>query len=202
MIAIIDYDAGNIFSVQNALEYLGEKPVLTRDAKILKSADRIILPGVGAFGDCMDKITSYELLPVIEDVVKMGIPFLGVCLGMQLLFESSEESEGVKGLSLLKGKIQRIPVGEYKKIPHMGWNSLSFLKKSKLFNGINDGAYVYFVHSYCLHADNPEVVAARCNYNVTFDAAVEQDNIFGCQFHPEKSSDVGLKVLKNFIELK
>lgn len=202
MIAIIDYDAGNIFSVSKAIEYLGEKPVLTRDIKDLKNADRIILPGVGAFGDCMDAISNYELVPVIREVVDMGIPFLGVCLGMQMIFDSSEENPGVKGLSLLEGNIKKIPYGEYTKIPQIGWNSLSFPNESKLFEGIPEGSFVYFVHSYYLDAADRSVVAATTDYNVKIDAAVEYKNIYGCQFHPEKSGEVGLKIIKNFLSIE
>lgn len=201
MIAIIDYDAGNIMSVQNALAKLGEQAILTRDTKTLLAADKVILPGVGCFGDCMDNLNKYNLGEVIKKITDKGTPFLGVCLGMQMLFEMSEESPDVKGLGLLKGKIKRIPAGEYKKIPHMGWNSLELLNNGRLFEGLGDNPYVYFVHSYYLDADDKSVVVAKTNYNVSIDAAVEKGNIFGCQFHPEKSSDVGLKILRNFIDL-
>lgn len=201
MIAIIDYDAGNILSVLKALEKLGEKPVLTRDAKVLKEADKVILPGVGAFGDAMDKLNNYGLVPVIEEIIKSGKPFLGICLGLQLLFEGSEEAPGVKGLSVLPGMIKKIPIGEYTKIPHMGWNSIDFPRNGKLFKGIDEGAYVYFVHSYYLDAADKNDVVATCDYNVKVDASVERDNVYACQFHPEKSGEVGLKILSNFIEL-
>lgn len=201
MIAIIDYDAGNIMSVQNALKKLGAQMILTRDEKTILSADKVILPGVGSFGDCMDNLNKYNLVEVIKDVVAKGTPFLGVCLGLQLMFEESEESPGVKGLGLLKGQIKRIPEGEYKKIPHMGWNSLELKRKGRLFDGIPDNPYVYFVHSYYLDAADKSIVVGTTEYNVSIDATVEKDNIFGCQFHPEKSSDVGLKILKNFVDL-
>lgn len=201
MIAIIDYDAGNIMSVQNALKKLGAHTILTRDEKTIISADKVILPGVGSFGDCMDNLNKYNLVEVIKDVVAKGTPFLGVCLGLQLMFEESEESPGVKGLGLLKGQIKRIPEGEYKKIPHMGWNSLELKRKGRLFDGIPDNPYVYFVHSYYLDAADKSIVVGTTEYNVSIDATVERDNIFGCQFHPEKSSDVGLKILKNFVDL-
>lgn len=201
MIAIIDYDAGNILSVKKALEFLGEAPVLSRDPDILMKADKVILPGVGAFGDCMNNLNMYNLVPVIYDIVRKNTPFLGVCLGQQLLFEESEENPGVKGLGLLKGVIKRIPTGEYEKIPHMGWNSLEWGNEGRLFKNINNGAYVYFVHSYYLHAEDRNIVTATTQYNVTIDASVESNNVFGCQFHPEKSGEVGLTILKNFIEL-
>ncbi len=201
MIAIIDYDAGNIMSVKKAIEYLGEEAVITRDRKTLLNADKVILPGVGAFKDCMDKLNNFELVPVIHEVIDKGVPFLGICLGLQLLFDSSEESPGVKGLSVLPGKIVRFPDSPELKVPQIGWNSLKFPKKSVLFNGINDDSYVYFVHSYYLQAENRSDVVATSDYGVIYDAAVEHDNIFACQFHPEKSSATGLKILKNFISI-
>ena len=201
MIAIIDYDAGNILSVQKAIEHLGEEAVLTRDENLLLSADKVILPGVGSFGDAMDKIRGYELEEVIKEIVENGTPFLGICLGLQIMFDESDETPGVKGLSLLPGKIRHIPEGEYSKIPHMGWNSLTFPKEGRLFKGIDEGAYVYFVHSYYLDAEDKSIVTARTSYNTLIDASVEKGNLFACQFHPEKSSEVGLKILKNFIEL-
>ncbi|MBQ7833627.1 MAG: imidazole glycerol phosphate synthase subunit HisH [Lachnospiraceae bacterium] len=201
MIAIIDYDAGNIKSVEKALQALGEEVTITRDANVLLNADKVILPGVGAFGDAMDKIRSYGLESVIRQIVDKGTPFLGICLGLQLMFEESDETPGVKGLGLLPGKILRIPEGEDLKIPHMGWNSLHFTKDTKLFKGIKEGAYVYFVHSYYLKAEEEDMVAATTEYGVCIHAAVEQGNVFACQFHPEKSSDVGMAILKNFISL-
>lgn len=201
MIGIIDYDAGNIMSVQKAIEKLGEKPVLSRDPSVLLNADKLILPGVGSFGDSMDRIRHYGLEEVIKDYVASGKPFLGICLGLQLLFESSEETPGVKGLSILQGTVKKIPTGEYTKIPHMGWNSLDFPRSGRLFEGIDENAYVYFVHSFYLDAKEKSDVTATTNYNVQIDASVERDNIFACQFHPEKSGEVGLKILSNFINL-
>ena len=201
MIAIIDYDAGNIKSVEKALQYLGEEPVITRDAGEILMADKVILPGVGAFGDAMEKLNRYGLVPVIHEVVEKGIPFLGICLGLQLMFESSEEAPGVEGLGLLKGKIVRIPEGDGLKVPHMGWNSLSFPKEGRLFAGIPENSYVYFVHSYYLQAEE-DIVTATAEYGVTIHASVEKGNVFACQFHPEKSSHTGLTILKNFVELK
>lgn len=201
MIAIIDYDAGNIKSVEKALQYLGEEAVITRDAGEILMADKVVLPGVGAFGDAMEKLNRYGLVPVIHEVVEKGIPFLGICLGLQLMFESSEEAPGVEGLGLLKGKIVRIPEGDGVKVPHMGWNSLSFPKEGRLFAGIPENSYVYFVHSYYLQAEE-DIVTATAEYGVTIHASVEKGNVFACQFHPEKSSHTGLTILKNFVELK
>lgn len=201
MIAIIDYDAGNIKSVEKALQYLGEEAVITRAAGEILMADKVVLPGVGAFGDAMEKLNRYGLVPVIHEVVEKGIPFLGICLGLQLMFESSEEAPGVEGLGLLKGKIVRIPEGDGLKVPHMGWNSLSFPKEGRLFAGIPENSYVYFVHSYYLQAEE-DIVTATAEYGVTIHASVEKGNVFACQFHPEKSSHTGLTILKNFVELK
>lgn len=201
MVAVIDYDAGNIRSVEKALVHLGADVMVTREPEKILSAGKVILPGVGAFGDAMEKIRGYGLEPVIHEVVKKGTPFLGICLGLQLIFERSDEAPNVKGLSLLKGEILKIPVGEYVKIPHMGWNSLHFMNNGRLFDGIDEGAYVYFVHSYYLKAADENIVTAVTEYNTCIHASVEKDNIFACQFHPEKSSSVGLKMLDNFLRL-
>ncbi len=199
MIAIIDYDAGNVKSVEKALQALGQEVVITNDKETLLKADKVVLPGVGAFGDAMEKLNAYQLVDLIHELVEMGKPFLGICLGLQLLFEESEESPGVKGLGLLKGKIVRFPKSELK-VPQIGWNSLDFPKESVLFKGIKEKEYVYFVHSYYLKAEE-DIVAATTEYGVLVHAAVEKGNLFACQFHPEKSSDVGLKILKNFVEV-
>ena len=199
MIAIIDYDAGNIRSVEKALHTLGEEAVVTRDRREILQADKVILPGVGAFGDAMDKIRGYKLDQVIYEVVKKKIPFLGICLGLQLLFETSEESQGIRGLGILPGRIVKIPSADGLKIPHIGWNSLDFHGESILFRGVERGAYVYFVHSYYLQAEEADIVKATTQYGVTIHACVEKDNVFACQFHPETSSDTGLHILKNFI---
>ena len=201
MIAIIDYDAGNIRSVEKALIALGEQPVVTRDKDTILAADKLILPGVGAFGDAMDRLHQYGLVDVIREAVKNSTPLLGICLGLQLLFERSDESDGVEGLGLLKGQILKIPDSPGLKIPHMGWNSLEIKPGTRLFAGIPNGSYGYFVHSYYLKAENPEIVAATTEYSTHIHAAVEQGNVFACQFHPEKSSEVGLQILKNFISL-
>ena len=201
MIAIIDYDAGNMKSVEKAFQYLNEDAVITRDRKAILEADRVVLPGVGAFGDAMERLHSYDLVETIQDAVKSGKPFLGICLGLQLLFDSSEETPGVKGLGLLPGKILRIPAAEGLKIPHMGWNSLKYPNEGRLFRGIPEDSYVYFVHSYYLNAEDESIVTATTEYSTLIHASVESGNVFACQFHPEKSSDVGIQILKNFVEL-
>ncbi len=201
MIAIVDYDAGNIKSVEKALQFLGQEPVVTRDKETLLQAEKVIVPGVGAFGDAMGKMHQYGLVEVLREIAAKGTPLLGICLGLQLFFESSEETPGVEGLGLLPGKIVRIPDKEGFKIPHMGWNSIQINPASRLLKGIEEGAYVYFVHSYYLQAENETDVAATTDYVVNIHAAAEHENIFATQFHPEKSGEIGLRILKNFIEL-
>lgn len=198
MIAIIDYDAGNLKSVEKALYYLGEETVVSRDRDEILAADKVILPGVGAFGEAMQKLHAYHLVEVIQEAAASGKPFLGICLGLQLMFESSEEAPGVPGLGILQGRILRIPDAPGLKIPHIGWNSLELKSNTKLFAGIPNQSYVYFVHSYYLKADREEEVAASAEYGITIHAAAEKENIFACQFHPEKSGEVGLKILRNF----
>lgn len=200
MIAIVDYDAGNIKSVEKALILLGEDVVVTRDKDTILNADGVILPGVGAFGDAMDKLNSYGLSDVLREVAAKNIPFLGICLGLQLMFESSEESPNAVGLGILKGKVVRLPeVGL--KIPHIGWNNLKYPNKGRLFKDIPEDTYVYFVHSYYLQAADESIVTATSEYAATIHASVEQGNVFATQFHPEKSSDMGLKMLKNFVDI-
>lgn len=201
MVAIIDYDAGNIRSVEKAVALLGHEAVVTGDREAILSADHVILPGVGAFGDAMDKLQGSGLTEVIREAVNRKLPFLGICLGLQLMFESSEEAPGVAGLGLLPGKILRIPEEEGVKIPHVGWNSLTFPNQGRLFRGIAEGAYVYFVHSYYLQAKDTQIVTAATEYGTTIHASVERDNLFACQFHPEKSSETGLKILQNFLNI-
>lgn len=201
MIAIIDYDAGNIRSVEKALQFLGEDPVVTRDRDMILSAEKVILPGVGAFGDAMGKLRGYGLEKVILDTVEKRTPFLGICLGLQLLFERSDESDGVSGLGILPGEIVRIPDREDLKVPHIGWNSLDYPSHGTLFQGIPEGSYVYFVHSYYLRAREESIVKATTEYGVTIHASVEKDNVYACQFHPEKSSQIGMKLLQNFINI-
>ena len=201
MIAILDYDAGNIKSVEKAFNHLGEETVLTRDYHEILRADKVVLPGVGSFGDAMAHLKHYELDKAICDVVADGKPFLGICLGLQLLFQESEESPGVEGLGLLPGRIIRIPEAPGLKIPHIGWNSLEFPSEGRLFAGVEEGAFVYFVHSYYLQAQQPAIVKATTSYGVSIHASVEKDNLFACQFHPEKSSAVGMHILQNFADL-
>lgn len=202
MIAMIDYDAGNIRSVEKAIESLGAQVVLTRDPEVLLSADHVILPGVGSFGDAMEKLHKYGLIPVIHQIIEKGTPFLGICLGLQILFESSEETPGVDGLGILKGKVLRFEEKEGYKIPHMGWNSLHIKDGARLFRGIPEDSYVYFVHSYYLQAEDESIVAATSEYANQIHASIESGNVFACQFHPEKSSDIGLKILRNFINIQ
>ena len=201
MIAILDYDAGNIRSVEKALQHLGEETILTHDFREIQKADKVILPGVGAFGDAMEHLKHYELDRAIKEVIAMDKPFLGICLGLQLLFESSDETPGVEGLGILKGNILRIPEEEGLKIPHIGWNSLEFPREGRLFQDLPADRYVYFVHSYYLQAQEPQIVTATCEYGVHIHASVEKNQVFACQFHPEKSGEVGLKILKNFATL-
>ena len=191
MIAIIDYDAGNIKSVEKAMHLLGQEVVVTRDRESILKADKVILPGVGAFGDAMSKIRQYNLEEVIHEVVEKGTPFLGICLGLQLLFERSDETPGVEGLGILKGEILRIPDQPGLKIPHMGWNSLKYPNEGRLFRGIPEDSYV----------EDESIVTATTEYSTLIHASVESGNVFACQFHPEKSSDVGIQILKNFVEL-
>ncbi|MBR4175412.1 MAG: imidazole glycerol phosphate synthase subunit HisH [Lachnospiraceae bacterium] len=202
MITVIDYDAGNIMSVIKAFEYLGEKVLLTADENEILNADRIILPGVGNFGDCMAELNKRDLSPVIKKAVASGIPFMGICLGLQLMFDDSEEAQGVEGLRLLEGHVKRLPKKDDLKIPNIGWNSLDLPRESRLFEGIEDGSFVYFVHSYYLAARDEDIVCATIDYGTRVHAAVEKDNIFGCQFHPEKSSETGLNIIRNFLKVK
>ena len=197
MIAIIDYGAGNIRSVEKALAHIGCTVQVTRDPAVLMQADAAVLPGVGSFGDAMHELRARGLEEPIRAFLAMGKPFLGICLGLQILFESSEESPGVKGLGLLRGKMVRIPAGEGLKIPHMGWNSLELQKPGDLFQNISANPYVYFVHSYYLQAEE-DIVTATTQYGVTIHAAVQKDNLLACQFHPEKSGALGIAMLRNF----
>ncbi len=201
MIAIVDYGAGNIKSVEKAFDFLGAKTILTADSDIILNSDKVVLPGVGAFGDAMELLGGSGLSGTIREVVKNQIPLLGICLGMQMMFEKSEEGVGASGLGIFRGEIKRFKEKEGYKIPHIGWNEIKINKDSRLFNGINENSFVYFVHSYYLDAFDKNIVAATCDYINTFDAAIESKNTFACQFHPEKSGSVGLKILKNFAEI-
>lgn len=201
MVAIIDYDAGNIRSVEKAIRYLGKEAVVTSDPEKILAADRVILPGVGAFGDAMKRLHAMGLVEVIRQVADRGTPFLGICLGLQLLFEKSEESPGVPGLGLLQGEILRLPELPGLKVPHIGWNSLKYPNPGRLFRGIPEDSYVYFVHSYYLKAQDEGIVTATTEYGTLVHASVESGNLFACQFHPEKSSETGLTILENFLSI-
>ena len=201
MIAIIDYGAGNIQSVSKALVHIGCDCFITNKKDEILSADAAVLPGVGSFGDTVDSLNKLGIKEAVIEFIKSGKPFLGICLGLQLLFPGSDESKGAEGLGIFDGTITKIPNGEGLKIPHMGWNSLTVKKGSRPFEGIEENPYVYFVHSYFLNAADKNIVAAQTEYGVTIDAAVERRNVFATQFHPEKSGEVGLKILKNFVEI-
>ena len=201
MVAIIDYGAGNLRSVEQAVEFLGGKAVRTRDEQSILSADHVILPGVGAFGSAMEKLEQYELVPVIKEVVRQQIPLLGICLGLQLFFEESEESPDVPGLGILEGRVIRIPDAPGLKVPQIGWNALHLQNSGRLFEGIPEKTCVYFVHSYYLQAKDEQIVKAVTDYGVRIHASTEQGNVFACQFHPEKSGQWGLKILENFLKI-
>ena len=201
MIAILDYDAGNVKSVEKAFRKLGKEAVITRDPQVILSADHVVLPGVGNFGDAAANLRKYGLPEIIAEVIKKETPFLGICVGMQLLFESSEESPGVPGLGIFRGECRRFETKPGFKVPQIGWNDLTFPKQSRLLAGIPEGSFVYFVHSFYLQAGDPTDVAARTEYGVSIDAAVERGNLFACQFHPEKSERVGMQILRNFLDL-
>lgn len=201
MIAIIDYGAGNIQSVSKALMHIGCDCFITNKKDEILSADAAVLPGVGSFGDTVDSLNKLGIKEAVIEFIKSGKPFFGICLGLQLLFPGSDESKGAEGLGVFDGTITKIPNGEGLKIPHMGWNSLTVKKGSRLFEGIEENPYVYFVHSYYLNAADKSIVAAQTEYGVTIDAAVERGNVFATQFHPEKSGETGLKILKNFVDI-
>jgi len=197
--AVIDYGAGNLHSVKNALDFLKSPNIITDDREIILNADRVILPGVGAFGDAMAALKKNGLDKVVKEVAKSGKPLLGICLGLQLMFEESEENPGVEGLGLFKGKIVRIPQKENLKIPHMGWNDIDIVTESKILKDLGKNPYVYFVHSYYLQAENEKDVSAYTDYGERLGIAVERENVFATQFHPEKSGKTGMKILKNFV---
>ncbi len=201
MIVIIDYGAGNVQSVNKALKHIGCDTVITNDKNLILKSDGAVLPGVGSFGDTVDAMNSYNIKDTVLEYTKSGKPFLGICLGLQLLFPKSEESPDADGLGIFNGTISKIPSGSGLKIPHIGWNSLDIKKNSVLFKGIEKNPYVYFVHSYFLNAEDKSIVSAQTEYGVKIDAAIEKDNIFATQFHPEKSGDTGLKILRNFADL-
>ena len=201
MVAILDYDAGNVRSVEKAFRFLGSDVITTRNSHDIARADHVVLPGVGSFGDAMSKLNEFKLVDVIRKTIESDIPFMGICLGLQLLFDSSEESEGVDGLGIFRGKIKRIPNINDIKVPQIGWNNLSYPNKGPLFKNIPEQSYVYFVHSYYLDSADKSIVTATTTYGALIEASVEKNNVFACQFHPEKSQDVGLQILKNFLEV-
>ena len=215
MIAIIDYDMGNLRSVQKGFERIGHNSIITRNPKDISNASHVVLPGVGAFKDCMDNLRNYGLVEPILNVIKSGKPFLGICLGLQLLFSEGEEFGRHKGLDVIKGKVVRFPselrtqnlspasspfkdFGSKLKIPHMGWNDIKIERRPPALSDIQDGSYVYFVHSYYVVPEDKAVAATKTNYGIDFVSSIWKDNIFACQFHPEKSQKIGLKILKNF----
>lgn len=199
MIAVIDYGAGNLQSVVKAFHFIGCDILVTADKEELKQASAAVLPGVGAFGDAMNCLKRSDCINPVLDFIESGKPFLGICLGLQLLFEGSEETPGVSGLGVLRGRIIRIPAETGLKIPHIGWNSLAVKENTGLFKNLEPNPYVYFVHSYYLKAENPDVVSSTTNYGVAIDASVQRGNLFATQFHPEKSGKTGLQMLKNFV---
>ena len=201
MITIVDYSVNNLRSVQKAFEHLGHKTLVTSDPEQVARAEKLVLPGVGAFGAAMANLRSKDLVEPLVDAVTNGTPLLGVCLAMQLLFDWSEEMGVHQGLGLLPGKVEKLPEGHGLKIPHMGWSALSFPRASRLFAGLDEGEMVYFVHSYRVVPDDPECIAAHASHGAEFTAGIESGNLFACQFHPEKSSGAGLKILDNFASL-
>lgn len=202
MLAIINYGAGNLRSVQKACEYIGQSAIITDNPNEILNADHIILPGVGSFGSCMYAIKESGLTDCIYESIEKGTPFLGICLGLQLLFEASEENPEAKGLGIFKGKCVKIPENDGIKIPHIGWNSLSFPRQSPLFKGIDESAFVYFVHSYYMQPEDESVITAVCEYSQELPVALSRGNVHATQFHPEKSGETGLQILRNFVSLK
>lgn len=199
MIAIIDYEVGNLRSVEKAFSFIGCEAAVSSDRDFILKADAVVLPGVGAFADAMENLKKHGMIDVIKTVIDSGKPFLGICLGMQLLFEYSEEGgENVQGLNILKGAIRQIPQDMNLKVPHMGWNLLNLKGNSPLFSGLPQNPYVYFVHSYYLDTSDKEIVIAETSYGITFSVAVQKNNVFATQFHPEKSGEIGLEILRNF----
>jgi len=199
MIAIVDYGMGNLMSVQKALEKLGAKTILTNNPETISKSKKLILPGVGAFGDAVKGLKAHNLENSIRDFIKSNKPFLGICLGLHILFEESEESTDVKGLGILKGKVAKFKTNL--KVPHMGWNSIKIMKKSPILKNIDSGSYVYFVHSYYVEPRDKKTILTLTNYDTDFASMIWKDNIFACQFHPEKSQNIGLKILENFIKI-
>ncbi|MCX7749408.1 MAG: imidazole glycerol phosphate synthase subunit HisH [Clostridia bacterium] len=201
MIAIIDYEVGNLKSVEKAFHFIGADAVVTKDKDLIAKADAVVLPGVGAFADAMDSLKKADMVDVVKSVIAEGKPFLGICLGMHLLFDYSEEGGAqVKGLGILKGAVKQLPLDMNLKVPHMGWNLLK-VKESPLLKNLSKSPYVYFVHSYYLTAEDTNIVIARTHYGMEFDVAIGTGKVFATQFHPEKSGEVGLSILRNFVNI-
>jgi len=207
MIAIIDYGMGNLRSVQKGFQKVGQDAIITSDKKTILNAHKVVLPGVGAFADCMTNLGELDLVDTVREVVKSGRPFMGICLGLQLLFDKSEEFGEHDGLGIIPGKVVRFPTEipnnpeKLYKIPHMGWNRVSIKKDTPHLNGIPDGSYFYFVHSYYVVPDDASVIATTTDYGIEFVSSIQKDNVYASQFHPEKSQELGLRILKNFGEL-
>lgn len=201
MIAVVDYGMGNLKSVSKALEHLGANVHVTRDARTIGKASHLVLPGVGAFPECLKNLTHLDLVEPIKEFIASGKPFLGICLGFQLLFDESDEWGPSPGLGMLPGRVRAFP-RYLNRVPHMGWNQIIKRGSPRLFAGIEDGAYFYFVHSFYVEPADATLNATMTDYGLTFSSSIEQKNLFACQFHPEKSQTVGLKVLKNFIEIQ
>lgn len=199
MISIIDYGAGNIRSVEKAFSFLGCNVEITSDIQVIKKSEKIVLPGVGSFGSAFSNLKESGLIPVIKEAIADNKPFFGICLGYQMLFDGSEEDGGIEGLGIFQGDVKRFPQTEGFTIPQIGWNSLNLKKESKIFDGLANESYVYFVHSYYVESKDRNIVSSTTNYILDFDSSISSGNIYGCQFHPEKSSDVGLSILKNFL---
>jgi imidazole glycerol-phosphate synthase subunit HisH len=198
MIAIIDYGMGNLRSVHKAFEAVGHQAVVTREPRIIADASHVVLPGVGAFGDCMANLVRHELIGPIRSAIQSGKPFLGICLGMQLLFTESEEFGTHKGFDIIPGKVRRFGLNPMLKVPHMGWNDIEIVRPAPPFEGVHTGSHCYFVHSYYVEPIDGGVVAAMTAHGNVFASAIWKDNVVACQFHPEKSQDVGLRIIKNF----
>jgi glutamine amidotransferase len=199
MIAIIDYGMGNLKSVTNAFKRLGADVVITQEREVLSASNAIVLPGVGAFGKCVENLKRLQLFDFIKEIIIQGKLYLGICLGMQILFEESEEAPGIKGMGVVKGKVPRF-TGDVK-VPHMGWNSIEVIKTHPIFEGIDEGSHFYFVHSFFCKPEEEGVTATTTTYGVVFASSVQRGNVFACQFHPEKSQRIGLQLLRNFIQL-
>ncbi|RCX08914.1 imidazole glycerol phosphate synthase subunit HisH [Anaerobacterium chartisolvens] len=200
MIAIIDYGVGNLRSVEKAFGFIGAEAVVSSDSELILGADAVVLPGVGAFADAMDSLERFDMINTVKTAIDRGKPFLGICLGMQLLFEYSQEGgERVRGLGVFKGSIRQLPLDMGLKVPHMGWNSIKTAEDCAVFGNLSPKPYVYFVHSYYLTAEDRSIVAATARYGIEFDVAVCKDKVCATQFHPEKSGETGLQILKNWV---